>query len=749
MIKNQRTRLLILSIVMTGLVMALLMMTLGGGQAAYARSATTLTVISTDDSGPGTLRQTIDDANPGDTIEFNLTYPAVITLISDQLSITKSLTINGPGAANLTISGDNAHRVIYITSTVTISGVTVANGNAGECGYGGGIYNDGGTLTVRSSIFLSNTACSGGGILSAYGILSVNESLFLSNTATYGAGIYNVQNRVVVTNSTVAGNLAIYGGILNNNGVMTLANSAIISNTSFTYGGGIINYNGMLRLDNSTVSWNSITHSGSSAIDQFGTNPILVVNNSTIVDNTSNSVYPPKGSVWVESGALTLTNSIVANNNISSNFRVEAGATFTSQGHNLSNDWNGVLTDTTDLTGDPLLGPLADNGGSTWTHALLPGSPGIDQIPLGVNGCGTLYTQDQRGLPRPSRAGGSCDIGAFELQGFALTLAYVGNGSGSVTIVPPSPLYPAGMLITLSATPLISSTFTGWTGDVVTTTNPVTLTMDADKSVTATFTLKTFVITPTTSANGSIIPGIPQSINYGDDITFTIVADTGYHIADVGVDGVSQGAMSSYAFNDVTADHIITAVFALNLPVGLSAINNSPTALGSRTTLTATTTSGLDVVYTWNFGDGNSGLGATATHTYLAAGTYTASVTATNSGGSLTATTTVYVTTAPIALAGPDQTVRPYRSVTLDGSGSLDLGNFLPLTYHWQQTDGQTVALTGADNVTATFTTPAITQTQVLTFTLTVTNTQGIASLPEVVVVAVEPYRVMLPLVLK
>lgn len=79
----------------------------------------------------------------------------------------------------------------------------------------------------------------------------------------------------------------------------------------------------------------------------------------------------------------------------------------------------------------------------------------------------------------------------------------------------------------------------------------------------------------------------------------------------------------------------------------------------------------------------------------------------------------------------------------------LDPGNFLPLTYHGQQTGGLAVTLSNADNVTATFTSPLINQTQALTFTLTVTNSQQLAGQPDVVVVTAEPYRVRLPFALK
>ena len=174
-----------------------------------------------------------------------------------------------------------------------------------------------------------------------------------------------------------------------------------------------------------------------------------------------------------------------------------------------------------------------------------------------------------------------------------------------------------------------------------------------------------------------------------------------------------------------------------------------PDALGNVTHLTATLSAGTNVTYAWNFGDGVLGSGATTSHVYPAVGTYTATVTATNNVGSVVATTVVYVFTNPVAQAGPDQTVRTGDPVTLDGSASFDPGDFVPLTYHWEQPGGLTVALGNADNVTTTFTTPAVTQTQVLTFELTVTNTYQLASLPDVVVITVNPYRVSLPIVIK
>ena len=117
--------------------------------------AADLIVLNTDDSGAGSLRQAIVDAEDGDIIHFDSSlYGQTITLTNGQLLITKALTISGPGANVLAISGNNASRVFYITTTVTISGVTIKEGLGSP---GGGIYNKG-TLDLINSAVLSNAA---------------------------------------------------------------------------------------------------------------------------------------------------------------------------------------------------------------------------------------------------------------------------------------------------------------------------------------------------------------------------------------------------------------------------------------------------------------------------------------------------------------------------------------------------------------------------------------------------------------
>ena len=184
--------------------------------------AATITVTNTNDSGAGSLRQAIADAGAGGTINFAVT--GTITLTGGQLTINKNLTISGPGADQLTISGNNASRVFGITSgTVIISGVTVANG---DDSWGGGIKN-GGTLTLTNCAVSGNTARVDGGGIDNDGTLKLNNCTVSGNSAPDGGGIHNDSGGdVTLNNCTVSDNSADFGG-----GVYDLANNVDFKNT--------------------------------------------------------------------------------------------------------------------------------------------------------------------------------------------------------------------------------------------------------------------------------------------------------------------------------------------------------------------------------------------------------------------------------------------------------------------------------------------------------------------------------------
>src|SRR2546423_325420 len=163
--------------------------------------AATLVVTNTDDSGAGSLRQAIADANPagGDTISFSVT--GTITLSSGELVIDKALIISGPGASQLTVSGNSASRVCNVTvagpAAVTFSGLTIADGKVTSNANGAGISStQGATLNVTNCTLSNNqtdvtfsgssTGNSGGGIFNMGGSLNVRDSTLSGNGATSG-----------------------------------------------------------------------------------------------------------------------------------------------------------------------------------------------------------------------------------------------------------------------------------------------------------------------------------------------------------------------------------------------------------------------------------------------------------------------------------------------------------------------------------------------------------------------------------
>jgi hypothetical protein len=250
----------------------------------------TLTVLNNLDSGAGSLRAEIAAAKSNDTIVFGPSLSGqTINLTSGELLIQKNLTIAGPGAGQLAISGGGASRVFEVSSKqglkeqVTLSGLTICNGHASNFGIdGGGILNLG-TLTVSGCILSGNTAGSppleggpgnGGGIYNA-GTLTVRNSTLSSNQAgVYGGGIYNA-GTATISGSTLSSPLASNGffdpnaeqaandgGGIYNAGTLTVNSCTFFGNFAeghdtfgSNYGGAIFNA-GRLTVSNSAFSQN-------------------------------------------------------------------------------------------------------------------------------------------------------------------------------------------------------------------------------------------------------------------------------------------------------------------------------------------------------------------------------------------------------------------------------------------------------------------------------------------------------------
>lgn len=269
-----------------GLLLALaLLLALVGLTTPVARAAS-LIVTNTNDSGAGSLRQAIADAASGDTITFSLPNPSTITLAS-QLTIDKNLTITGPGVSQLTISGNNTTRVFSVPAGITLnlSGVTVANGNAGSDS-GGGIENRG-TVAVSNSTFTGNKGHFGGAILTVDGSLTVSGSTFTGNSAFSAGAIEQINGTATVSNSTFTGNSAEgeSGAIDNFEATMTISGSTFTGNSTGGDGGAVSNFfDSTLTLSNSTFTGNSAAGKGGAINDLFSTTRI---SNNTFTNNTA------------------------------------------------------------------------------------------------------------------------------------------------------------------------------------------------------------------------------------------------------------------------------------------------------------------------------------------------------------------------------------------------------------------------------------------------------------------------------
>lgn len=367
--------------------------------------AITLIVTNTSDdiSDTGSLRYAIDKANKTDgtdTIDFSL--PAdqqTIKLTGEALDITSDLNINGLGANLLTIDGNLASSVLSIgnTSTVGIFGLTIANGN-------NGILNQG-NLTVTNSIISGNRGTdffANSGIFSDRGNLTVTNSTFFDN----GAGISGFNSNIAVTDSTFYGNDV---GISSANG----SNTTATNNTIFGNNTGISGFFSDIAITNNTISGNKGTGIGSFRSFIRVTNSTIFGNQGVGIDNSESRIQLKNTIVAGNSEGIYPDiygyNSVtdLGNNLIGTGAAFNAGFPLIID-NSFTNGVNGSIVGTLANPIDPLLRPLANNGGPTQTHALLPGSPAIDAA-----NPNSFPSTDQRGVPRPQGAGP--DIGAYEL----------------------------------------------------------------------------------------------------------------------------------------------------------------------------------------------------------------------------------------------------------------------------------------------------------------------------------------------
>jgi hypothetical protein len=270
----------------------------------------TLTVTSLADSGPGTLRAAIQtaDASQSGNSTINFAVTGTIDLQSVLPDLANNITIKGPGASSLTVeraAGASSNFWIFNVlsrQTVSLSGLTVANGT------NGGIQN-GGTLTISSCTVSDNSDPVDGGITNGIGgVLTVSGCNISNNPGQDGGGILN-EGTLTVTGGTLSGNSAIQGGGIWNTGSATVSSSTIISGNSASFQGGGIWNGGVMTVSGCTISGNSATYGGGI----YNAATLTVTDSSTISGNSATygggiynaNAFFPGGSVTVRDTVLT------------------------------------------------------------------------------------------------------------------------------------------------------------------------------------------------------------------------------------------------------------------------------------------------------------------------------------------------------------------------------------------------------------------------------------------------------------
>lgn len=381
------------------------------------------------------IQTAVDQVSSGGTVIVEAGLYTENVVIPTGLNVT----VDGAGAGTNSIihtivDGNDTGSVFTIASgTVMLSDMTLRDGASLPGDPGNGVYSTTANLTLQGMLITSN---GGAGVYSNLGNdLTVIGSTIASNNGFAGAGIrQEVGGDLVVTNSTIIGNIAssIGGGIFLTRASSALIDSSTISGNSAGQGAGVFQTNTQpVYIVNTTISGNTASGNGG-GLNNFNdgdtdcsncTSETIVIN-STIAGNTAASganVYNASvsgGDPFPNNPViLTLSNTILAEPSSDNcvNFNSGGSTTFTSNGHNLSDDMScaAFFTAFSDLNGAAaLLGALADNGGATQTRALGAGSAALSAGDGVICAAVPVNNTDQRGIARPQ--GGGCDIGAYE-----------------------------------------------------------------------------------------------------------------------------------------------------------------------------------------------------------------------------------------------------------------------------------------------------------------------------------------------
>ncbi|RMF02819.1 MAG: hypothetical protein D6768_07295, partial [Chloroflexi bacterium] len=638
-----------------------------------------------------TLREAIIDAANGETIAFD---PALqgqtITLTGGELLITKTLTISGPGASLLAVSGNGTGRVFNIAASgvVTITNLTVQDGRVNS-GNGGGIL-DAGQLLLVSVTLTNNVATgSGGGIFVWFSSsqLRAQGGLVRGNSAGSGGGLFVESGTAILTSTQVISNSANYGGGIRVNqpvGVLTLTNGLVERNTGVINGGGLFVQQGTATLNSTDVLSNSATNGGGVFANQ-GT-ATLNVSGGTIGRNT---VSNQGGGLHLFNGTATLTGT-----NVLSNSAHDGGGLYLNQGTARLNVTGGTIGSNTatnsggglyvnqgegTLSNTNVLSNSATNGGGVWTNQ--------GTATLNVSG-GTIGSNTATG------SGG----GVYNFQG-AMSLTSTTLERNTANASGGGMFLKYGSTVLTNTQILSNNTKIGSGGGLFLQNSSAVITMTGGQM------------------SGNTVPydGGGLYLNSGRAVF------TGTHLLNNRTmrDWGRGGAIFAWG---ASSPQITNSCIVNNSDISVELYGSTKPATGNW----------------WGAADGPAGAGPGSGDSVSGSVDY--------SGFKTTPPAGCPNRLLPTADAGVPQSANPGITITLNGSASNDpVGD--GLTYGWRQTGGVTVTLSSATTVSPTFTAP-ITPT-VLSFTLTITDGLHRAdTATTTVTIANNTYYVYLPLII-
>jgi hypothetical protein len=420
------------------------------------RPAGVTLVTSCDDAGTGTLRDALTNAVSGDTVDMSGLACATISLTTGAITTTADdVMLKGPGASALTIDAGELSGIVnhYGTGTLTIEDLTLTNGHIeGQDFHGGACVLSSANVVVNDSTLSNCYAYMGhayGGAICAVGNVTLSHSTLSGNTTkghyyyyyypgypnpyifngtSWGGGAY-AAGRFTITDSTITHNRAemnnrgsVGGGIASGVSGHLISGSTFDNNAAWLGGGIDIlgDFGGEpygLTIVNSTISGNESFASGA-GVGTFYL-AYVTLHNSTVTGNSAGyycgGVYVYYGNADIQSSIIGGNSSVYDHNQFgyytAADLDVFSGSATISGGHNAIMTSNAPTPPDT-LTDDPLLLPLADNGGPTMTHAF-----DLTSVVLDAGSNPDALAFDQRGAGYPRETGEGVDIGAFEAPG--------------------------------------------------------------------------------------------------------------------------------------------------------------------------------------------------------------------------------------------------------------------------------------------------------------------------------------------